>query len=370
MFNLHQHPFRRRRFLPAALLATGALLVNAASAPAAPARTQIEAFKPLKARLPKTCKGMIQGMSGLCLLASTSPRARNTFMIRPVMAGPGSTPPQAVALNTFQSLAPGQYRLYSASGLDALHELTVTLQQGVPTVIKTGTVKFNADAKAHQLQHYQSEGGIDGRGCQAEIIRGGVRAVLPGNYQVTAVDRAAAKSPQPPRCLTTGVTFNVLAGEGVSGSLRAATNQEPPASNTYSHPNGVSSLASISRFMADVPRLAILPRWKSSRGVHNPDAQAHPALALYSTGTRVFMVPFTWRGKKRECGLSLAKAGLPSHVLLTDCQFRGRKLTHFRVQPGSYYTVNNRHGKNAIEGNFINNPIVVSGVNFTLQGGR
>ena len=70
---------------------------------------------------------------------------------------------------------------------------------------------------------------------------------------------------------------------------------------------------------------------------------------------------------RRQCGISQPDGGLPAHVLLNDCQFKGNKLTGFRVQPGSYYTLNNRHGKTAIEGNYINNPIVVKNVTFTLN---
>lgn len=364
------HPAWRCRLIPVALLTTGFLLLNAAATPAATPHYVVDAFKPIKARVPKTCERMIMGMSGLCLLASTSPKATNAFLVRSAQSSQASAQPKPAPFNAFLPLTPGQYLVYSASGMDTLHELPVTVFPGVQTVVQTGVVKFNAGAKAHRLQHYQSAGGIDGRGCQAEIVRSGALVVLPSNYQANAVDKAETKSPPPPLCLTTGVTFNVLAGQGVTGSFRSVVNQEPPTSNTYTHPDRKSSLASISNFLGDVSRLAILPRWRTSRGVHNPDAQAHDVLILYSSGTRQFMVPFTWREKKRECGISLAKAGVPAHVLLTDCQFRGRRLTGFRVQPGSYYTVNNRHGKNAIEGNFINIPIVVSGVNFDFRGGH
>jgi hypothetical protein len=73
------------------------------------------------------------------------------------------------------------------------------------------------------------------------------------------------------------------------------------------------------------------------------------------------------RKHKRECGLSIEEAGLSSHVLLTGCKFKGNKLIEFKIQPGSFYTLNNRHGKTAIEGNFINSPIVVTNVIFSLN---
>ena len=153
----------------------------------------------------------------------------------------------------------------------------------------------------------------------------------------------------------------------LNASARSVVDQAIKPANTFTHPNGVSSLASISRFMADIERLSLLTHWKSFHGIHNPHGKVYDALVLSGIGTRQFVVPFTWRGRKRECGLSLAEAGLPSHVLLTACVFKGKRLTSFRVNPGSYYTLNNRHGKTAIEGNYINNPIVVRGVRFETQ---
>jgi hypothetical protein len=355
---------RLSRAARAVLPLCGLLLVAGPAARADAVR--VDAFRPLSAHYPRVCQAAITGMSGLCLLASRQPQVRNTLLIRPVPTnGQVAGQAQPATFNRFMPLQPGQYLLYAASGMDSLHELPFTVAQGQLTTVKTGTVKFAAAGKAHRLQHYQSQSGINGRGCAAEIISSGARAVLPGNYQVNLVNKKDADGS--PRCLNSGVTFNVLAGETVSGSPRQLRDQSLPKANTYSHPNGKSALASMSYFTADLEKLAVLPHWKSFSGIHNPHGRAYSALVLSGIGTQHFLVPFTVRLHRRECGLSLSKAGLQSHVLLTNCRFKGGRLTAFRVQPGSFYTLNNRHGKTAIEGNFINNPIVVDNVRFALN---
>lgn len=328
--------------------------------------SKIDVFSPVTAHFPKDCKDTVLGRSGLCLIASTSPKVKNTFLVRPVdanwqMVGQA----QGVPYNRFLPLQPGHYLLYSSSGMDNLHESRLTITQGQTSMVKTATLKFApADGKSHRLQHYQSTNGINGRGCTSEIVRNGARAVLAGNYQVNLMDKKTATGPM---CLSSGVTVNAMAGTAQAGRPRRTKDQTLPANNTYTHPNGKSSLASISHFMADVERLSILPEWKSFRAIHNPHHTHYNALILSGIGTQHFVIPFKTRNRKRECGLSLAMAGLPSHVLLTDCQFKGNKLTGFRVQPGSFYTFNNRHGKTSIEGNYINNPIRVQNVRFSLN---
>ncbi|MFM8442307.1 MAG: hypothetical protein ACKN9W_03070 [Methylococcus sp.] len=350
----------------AALLAACDLLLGS-TAGAATTRTEVDAFQPIQARYPKTCKQTVTGMSGLCLIGSSSLKPKNRFLVTQAnAAGQPIGNAQVAPYNQFLRLNPGRYLLASDSGIDSLHEFKLTIYPGALTSVQTGTVRFSAGSKAHRLQHYQSENGINGRGCAAVLIKSGVQAVLPGNYQVNPVDKKSADAA--PTCLNTGVTFNVLAGKALSGTPRRVADQSPLAGNqTYRHPDGVSSLASMSRFQADIERLGYLKQWKSYRGIHNPHGRAYDALVLSGIGAQQFVVPFTWRGKRRECGLSLAEAGLPSHVLMTDCVFRGKTLTSFRVNPGSYYTLNNRHGKTAIEGNYINNPILVQNVRFALK---
>lgn len=331
--------------------------------------TPIAVFKSVAAQFPKNCARTVLGMSGLCVIASTSPKPRNRFLLSAAdRAGQPVGQAQPVTFNAFMRLQPGQYLLYSENGMDSLHEFKVTIYPGAITPMRTATVKFNGGSKANRLQHYQSSPGIDGRGCSATRITRGTLAVLPGNYQVTLTDKP---DPNPaPRCLNSGVTFNVLAGTALAAVARKVSDQQPSLGHGFTHPDGVSSLASISSFAADIQRLSLLPHWKSVHGIHNPHVKAYPALILSGIGTRRFLFPFTWRPKKRDCGVSLAKGGLPAKTLMTACVFQGRNLTGFRVNPGNYYTLNNRHGKTAIEANYINNPILVSGLHIPPLGGK
>ena len=70
------------------------------------------------------------------------------------------------------------------------------------------------------------------------------------------------------------------------------------------------------------------------------------------------------------CGASVAAAGISAHTLMADCVFDAQGyLTQFRVNSGSYFTLNNIHGKSSVEGNAINSPFLVRGVKFNLKGG-
>lgn len=321
--------------------------------------------KSVTAKYPKKCKGAIAGMSGVCVLASTSPKLKTQFFLRKAKGAPEVQP---VTPNAFNRLNPGEYLLYTESDLDRLHERRITISPGALSIVQTATLKFNPTGKQYyRIQHYQDANGLDGRGCSATVMKQGVRALLPGNYQVNLVNDEGQNQPQ---CLSGGTTINVMAGQGLSLNVRKVAEQTIPAENSFKHPNGVSSLASISRFGADIQQLGLLPKWRSLNGIHNPHHSALDALVLSGIGTQQFIVPFKYRPKQRECGISLANAGLSAHVLMTDCTFQGRKLTGFRVNPGNYYTLNNRHGRTAIEGNYINNPIIVSGVNFDFKGGN
>jgi hypothetical protein len=321
--------------------------------------TQAAYAKPFKTRYPfNKCKDAISGMSGLCLLVSKTPKVKTQFFLRNAKK-PASV--QAVMSNRFQRLIPGDYLLTTEGDLDQNHELAITISPGALSIVQTAVVKFNSPGKYYRIQHYQDVDGINGRGCSAIVMDRGARALLPGNYQV---NRVAEKSQDQTQCLNGGTTLNFLAGQGLSVNSRKVLKQTIPETNRFKHPNGVSALASISQFGADIEQLGVLPKWRSFNGINNPHVSAFNALVLTGIGTHKFLVPFEYRPKRRECGISLAQAGLSSHVLMTNCTFQGAILTGFRVNRGNYYIVNNRHGKTAIEANFINNAIQVSGVNF------
>lgn len=324
----------------------------------------VDVFQSVPASIPRVCRDAIRGMSGLCLLASTQPKVSNQFMIAAVgpAGGRNNSPPQVLPFNRFVRLQPGEYLISSASGLDRQHELKVSISGGMVTSIKTGMILLKPGSKSHRLQHYQDES--YSRGCVAEIMRSGALAVLPGNYQVTLVDRNTKTDAD---CLNTGVTFNVLAGRAVSSSPWKVRESRLPESNRYRHPNGVSSLANVGPFRADIERVDLIPSWRSLRGVHNPHRTAYSAIVLEGIGSHRFIVPFRAAPGKRQCGRSLPEGGMKSQVLLKDCLFRGSRLTQFTIASGSYYTLNNRHGKTAIEGNYLNNSILVKNVNFVMK---
>ena len=266
-------------------------------------------------------------------------------------------------------------------------------------------------------------------------VNGGIMALLPGQYQISPATTGTT-----PTGTNGGVAFHVTASQALAASTATVTDQTLSVSNTYSHPNGVSSLTNISSFRHDINQIGFLPHWQSYRSIHNPyvqppttaaalakigvtpqqanafimsnldnpwvifsaaqqyhmtpqmlsditgapistvvgyftnngydtnrldNAYAADALILRGVGSVHFVIPVNIRAGMRECGLSMAAGGLPTHVLLTNCVFdQTGHLTAFLVNPGSYYTYNNRHGKTAVEGNYINNGINVSGVSF------
>lgn len=322
--------------------------------------------KPLKPKYPKGCEEQYLGRSGLCLLTNKRPLAQNSFLVNLIdRYGVIIGKPIWVPYNKFLSLSPGRYALYSSSGMDEGHELRFEVTQGQMTTLMTSTVKFGPSKKTRRLQHYQSVNGTKGKGCVPELFRSGVRALLPGNYQVEVLESESEQSIL--GCAKGGVTFNALAGKTLSATLANMSPQKIPQSNQYKHPDGVSALGTLSSFRENVLSLAILPNWRLVNDIPNPLSKSYNALILSGLGANHYVIPFTVRNHKRECGISLAEGGLHSHVLLTGCKFKGNKLTDFRVQPGSFYTLNNRHGKTAIEGNFINSPIAVSNVRFSLN---
>lgn len=342
-------------------------LTAAADSPSANTTTKLsDILKPLKANYPKGCDERYLGRSGLCLLTNKRPLAQNSFLVSLLdRYGVIIGKPIWVPYNKFMSLSPGRYALYSSSGMDEGHELRFEVIQGQATTLKTSTVKFGPSKKTRRLQHYQTVNGTKGKGCVPELFRSGVRALLPGNYQVEVLESENDRSIL--GCAKGGVTFNALAGKTLSAALANMSPQKIPQSNQYKHPDGVSALGTLSSFRENVLSLAILPNWRLFNDIPNPLSKSYNALILSGLGATHYVIPFTVRNHKRECGISLAEGGLHSHVLLTGCKFKGNKLTDFRVQPGSFYTLNNRHGKTAIEGNFINSPIAVSNVRFSLN---
>ena len=325
-----------------------------------------DVFKPLNANTPKGCDEQYLGRSGLCLLTSKRPLAQNRFLVNQIdRYGVIIGKPILVPYNKFLSLSPGRYALYSSSGMDEGHELRFEVTQGQMTTLKTSTVKFGASKQTRRLQHYQSVNGINGKGCVPELFRSGVRALLPGNYQVELLASESKRSIL--GCTKGGVTFNALEGKTLSAAQANMRPQKIPQSNQYKHPNGVSALGTLSSFRENVLSLGMLPNWRLFNDIPNPLSKTYNALILSGLGATHYVIPFTFRNHNKNCGISLAEAGLHSHVLLTGCKFKGNKLTAFKVLPGSFYTLNNRHGKTAIEGNFINGPIVVSNVKFSLN---
>ena len=340
-------------------------LSSAAGAPAS--ETQLlSILKPLVINYPKRCEEDFLGRSGLCLLSARIPLAQNSFMVSPLDSyGVIIGSPIPVKYNKFLSLSPGRYALYSSSGIDEGHELRFEISQGQETTIKTATVKFGQTNSTRRLQHYQSVNGTNGKGCHPDQFKSGVRALLPGNYQLEVLERKNTESTL--ACATGGTTFNALAGQTLSATVAKMRPQTVPQSNRYKHPDGVSALGTISSFRDNILSISVLPNWRLINGIYNPLSRPYSALILYGLGTKNYVIPFTVRRNQRECGISLPEGGLTPHVLLTGCKFKGNKLIDFKIQPGSFYTVNNRHGKTAIEGNFINSPIVVNNVSFSLN---
>ena len=343
--------------IPAQL--TGALPAVGSAA----AATSIALADTFYAGYPADCGGV--PATGLCLLGSTEPLASGSFTAVEVRRDGLQPAVYPVALNQRVALPPGNYRLARTTGLDSLHELSFIVANGQITTLKTTTFKFQDSAgKYNKLQHFQKRDGINGAGCNAEIGNKGVQAYLPGNYTVSLVPTLTNTTP---KCEHGGIVFNALSGQGQTIHPGTVTAQELPSANSFRHPNQVSALTSVGPYHHPIDKLAYLPGWKSFRGIQNPKGQLNDALVLSGIGTVHFVFPFKLTQGRSQCGISLAEGGLPSHVLLTDCQFANNRLTAFRVNSGAYYSFNSHHGKPALEGSYINNAILVSGVQFALK---
>ncbi|MFM8330079.1 MAG: hypothetical protein ACKN9T_00130 [Candidatus Methylumidiphilus sp.] len=342
-------------------LAVSALLAGGPTASLA--ATNVALADAFYASYPSACGGG-PVLTGLCVLASTSPQATGAFKVGLPPNGGGTE--YAVALNTKLPLAPGSYLLYRANGLDSRHALRFTVTPGSLTTVKTATVKFQDTAgRYNKLQHFQAVDGINGVGCNAEIGSKGVGAYLPGAYQVSIV---AALSNLTPKCQHDGVAFNVMSGEAVTLRPGALTAQKLAAANIYQHPTKAISLTNIDHLRHDVSQVGFLSKFQSINGIHNPSSAAVDALVLSGAPNFHFVIPVKMNATA-ACGTSLASGGLPSRNLMSACVFDGNGyLTRFQVNAGAYFSFDNIYAKSAVAGHTINSPFIVSGVKFNLKG--
>lgn len=340
-----------------AVMKLAALLVFSPISNAQDKSKQVPVVERINAKYPKHCKGVNPQQSGLCLLTSTKPKANTTWLLK---TKDQSMPDQRfmdkrVTPNNFMPLVPGEYYLYSNDGLDSGgHEFLFTVTSGSMKTVETAA--FKASGKNFYIRHFQSKSGVNGAGCGLRKLSSKASDVIPGNYLVYKGDPTKSGTP----CPVGGVAVNALAGELQQIAARRQASQKLDPSNVYHHPDGVSSLTSISQFREDIHQIGFIPKWISYNGIVNPYRKKYHALVLSGVGTRTYIIPFTLKRKKIGCGHSLAKAKLASMPLLTECKFAGGKLKAFKVQAGgSYFTLNNRHGVTTIEGNNINNSIPV-----------
>jgi hypothetical protein len=373
------HP-RHGRTRPLAIplgMALAACLLAPMAASAAPApgldSVKLASFEP---RYPKTCAGLPRrgssGQTGLCLLASVEPRASGEFRIRPV-TGPAPADPtqgQAVPLNAFLALAPGQYEIYATNGMDSQSPGRFTIANGQVFTLRTATLGFTRsfDQKArlprvYKLQRQQPVDGTNNGGCLADFPSRGPRAYLPGSF---LVQPPVTGMPANPQCERSGVAFNVLAGQGYRIRPARVAEQDVPANQTFVHPNRVSALTSVMPYNHGIAKFAWLSRWTTHRGLANPEVKMSSALALYGLGSITYLVPVNVRQNVKFCGKSLARGGSGAQKLLSDCTFRNGRLTGFTVNPGAYYTYHNLYGKPAVDLLTLNSAIKVTGVNFKL----
>lgn len=308
----------------------------------------------------KECAGVISKKNGLCLLTSIAPKSKTVWMIRSKDRSVtiGGLPAMPVIANRFMPVNPGDYFLYSKDGFDnGGHELPFTVINGQVTTLKTAA--FRAAGHKFVIRHFQGSSGINGAGCVMRTLDSNITDVLPGNYLVYMDSVNVHAIPCPPG----GVASNALSGRTQNVGVRNYVNQTIPTSGLYKHPNGVSSLTSISQFRDDIEQIGVLSRWDSLNGIKNPYPIKYSALVLLGLGTRTYIIPFKKSVNRAVCGRSLPLGGLAALPLLTDCRFFRGKLVDFKVMSGgSYFSINNRHGEPAFEGNNINNSILVKGL--------
>lgn len=306
-----------------------------------------------------SCMKTIPRTSGFCLLSSRAPKPDNLWLIRSkdLSIRHESILDKPVTPNLFLPLRPGDYLLYSKDGFDnGGHEYNLSVDSGKVTTLKTST--FVARNTEIAIRHFQPSRGTNNSRCAIrKITSPTVMDVLPGDYIAYTGDLNKLNYP----CPTSGAAINALSGQVQSVGARSTEIQSIPQSEIYSHPNGKSSLTSISQFREDIQKLGILSKWDSIRGITNPYPRDYSALVLFGLATRTYVIPFILNRNQSVCGRSIAKAGLKSLPLLTKCRFSKGQLLEYKVQAGgSYFTINNRHGVPAIEGNNINNSVLVT----------
>jgi hypothetical protein len=243
-------------------------------------------------------------------------------------------------------LAPGDYFLYSKDGFDSGgFELPFSIAAGSLRTIRTAA--FKSLGKGFSIRHFNPTSGNTGSECVMRSLGSKLSDVLPGNYLVYKHDPKR----EVPSCSLGGVASNAMSGETYQIRARRHVLQKLPKRARYRHPDGISSLTSISQFREQIHEVAIIPKWLSYNGVTNPYPKKHAALILSGMGARTYVIPLTIQKRRVDCGRSLTKGGLSSQPVLTECVFSGDRLQGFRVRSGgSYLTINNRHGASAIEG--------------------
>lgn len=364
---------RARGTARSAMLLLAASLISPAAEPAATTRTEIASLQSFQPHYPKRCHdpaARAPGTSGLCLLASTFPKAQGEFRIRKVSAVRGQYElEQPIPTNSRLSLPPGEYEIFKTTGIDSQNPAKVSVKEGQFVHIRTITLGFRhyGASRVFKLQRFQARSGTHNGGCLAEYPAAGYRAYLPGNFVVNFPPKGATANPL---CEAGGTTFNAVAGQGYRLSRRRTAEQTLPAAHVYAHPNGVSALTAVSPTMHGIVRMGWLPAWRLHRHIPNSYGIAHPALALYGPGNYTYIVPFRFRQRHKVCGVSLAQGGLAKADLLTGCRFRGGRLTAFKVERGTYFSFHNLFGLPGISAIALGDGFKVENVNFTLPWGH
>jgi len=364
---------RGRGSVTPATLLLAAMLMSPGAEPATTARTEIASLQSFQPQYPRRCHGpaaRTPGASGICLLASLSPKVRDEFRVRQISAVRGQYgAPQPLPTNSLLSLPPGQYEIFKATGIDSQNPAKVTVNKGQFTTLRTITLGFRhyGASRVFKLQRFQARSGTHNGGCLAEYPAAGYRAYLPGNFVVNFPPRGATTNPL---CEAGGTTFNAVAGQGYRLSRRRMAEQTLPAAHLYAHPNGVSALTAVSPTLHGIVQMGWLPAWRLHRHIPNSYRIAHPALALYGPGNYTYIVPFRFRQRHKVCGVSLAQGGLAKADLLTGCRFRGGRLTAFKVERGTYFTYHNLSGLPGISAIALGDSFRVENVSFTRPRGH
>lgn len=122
----------------------GTLPVSTALATSPVPRATVQ-LRPLTTHYPKRCKGSSaanSGPSGVCLLASTSPKASGEFRVRPVSAPGQTAADQPLPVNTILALPPGNSEIFKATGIDNPNTAKITVRENQVETVKTMTLRF------------------------------------------------------------------------------------------------------------------------------------------------------------------------------------------------------------------------------------